>query len=322
MRRVLLALVLIATQVCSASAQSPRKTYVVGILSPGHDEALIGPRQFTLPELGRRGFVEGQNLRVEWRFAGGVAARLPVLAKELVEARVDLIMAISSVAARAAKTATGTIPIVVSFAVEDPVGDGLVASLAHPGGNVTGLALLATEGDLKRLEILREALPGATRIAYLASPVREHVLTPATQFAAASGFELAILTAAGRGDYEGVFEQLARLRPAGLAIGSFPTFFNDASELAERANGMRIPTICQWRDMALSGCTLAYGPPIGPLFERVGWYVARVLNGEPPGQLPIEQPERFELVVNLRAARAVGVTFPPTLLARADEVIE
>jgi putative ABC transport system substrate-binding protein len=283
---------------------------------------MIGPRQFTVPELARRGFVEGRNLRLEWRFAGGVAAKLPVLAQELVETRVDLIVAISSVAARAAKGATSTIPIVMSFAGEDPVADGLAVSLARPGGNVTGLALLAAEGDLKRLEIFRQALPGATRVAYLMSPVREHVLTPATHFASASGFELTILTAAGRRDYEGVFESLARLQPAGLAVGSFPTFFNDASEIAARANGMGIPTICQWRDMALSGCTMSYGPPIGPLFERAGWYVAQVLKGEPPGQLPIEQPDRFELIVNLRAARMLKVALPPALLARADEVIE
>ena len=305
-----------------AFAQAPEKSYTIGVLTPGHDETMIGPRQFTLPELARQGFTEGRNLKVEWRFAGGVAGRLPALARDLVEARVDLIVAVSSVAVRAAKGATDTVPIVMGFAGEDPVADGVVQSLARPGGNVTGLALLAADGDLKRLELLRQAIPDAKRLSYLVSPVRQHVLAPAVRFAAESGFELDILTAEGRADYETAFERLAETRPSGLAIGSFPTFFNDSRELAERANAMRIPTICQWREMAVSGCTLAYGPPIGPLFERVGWYVAKILAGRSPADLPVEQPERFELVLNLRTARTLGVTFPPTFLARADEVIE
>jgi putative tryptophan/tyrosine transport system substrate-binding protein len=322
MTRLFLTSLMMFVWIGSAFPQAAGKNYVIGILTSGHDEAMIGPREFTLPELAHLGFIEGQNFRVEWRFPGGVAERLPALAKELVEARVDLIIGVSTIAIRAAKSATNQIPIVMAFAGDDPVAEGVIQSLARPGGNVTGLALLAAEGDLKRIELLREAMPDAKRFAYLVSPVRRHVLNPAERYATEAGFHLDIMSAATRADYNSVFEGLERERPAALAIGSFPTFFNDIRELTARTRGMKIPTMCQWPEMANLGCTVAFGPPVGPLFKRVGWYVAQVLNGRSPADLPVEQPDRFHLVLNLRAARELGVTFSNNVLARADEVIE
>lgn len=322
MHRLGLAFVCVVILVGVAFGQVPTRTHVIGVLTPGHDEAMIGPRQFTIPELSRHGFIEGRNLKIEWRFAGGVAGSLPGLARELVAARVDLIIAISSVAIKAAQGATDTIPIIMAFSGDDPVAEGIVPSLARPGGNVTGLALMAAEGDLKRLQLLREAMPQAKRLAYLVSPVRRHVLKPAFRYAAETGFELDVVSAESRADYDAAFATLDGTAPSGLAIGSFPTFFNDTRDLVDRANALRIPTMCQWREMAVTGCTFAFGPPIGRLFERVGWYAAKVLNGERPSELPIERPERFELVVNLKSAHALGLDVPPTFVARADEVIE
>jgi putative ABC transport system substrate-binding protein len=303
-------------------AQTPARTYTVGFLTPGHDSKMFGPREFTLAELARQGFVEGRNLKVEWRFAGGADDRLPALARELVAAKVDAIVAVSSGAIKAAKQSTDRIPIIMSFAGEDPVADGLIASLARPGGNITGIVLLGVEGELKRIEMLHETLPTARRIGYLVSPVHQNVVASAREYARRSGFELDVVTAGGRGDYDGIFAVLSHLRPAALAIASFPTFFNDGADLAARADALGIPSICEWREMAVMGCTLAFGPSLGSLFERVGWYVAKVLRGESPGAIPVEQPTTFELVVNLAKARAMGVGIPPAIFARANEVIE
>jgi putative ABC transport system substrate-binding protein len=316
----------VASLVCfgSASATSePQKLWRLGFLSPGYRDQTFGSRITAVEELGRRGFVEGKNLVVDARFAEGLTDRLPELARELAKERPDAVIAVSNPAIRAARQAAPDTPIVMAFAGEDPVNAGLVSSLPRPGGMVTGIALLAAEADAKRVELITHALPGAQRLALLATLYAEHDrIGIARGVAKALGLELLVLQAQNTGDYKTVFGELARFQPAALVIGSSPVFFRDVTDLADRAAALSIPTICEWREMAERGCTYSYGPNLQGLYRTIGSYVARIFNGERPSELPVEQPTKFELVINLKRARELGAEPSPTFLARADEVIE
>jgi ABC-type uncharacterized transport system substrate-binding protein len=321
MRRALIALLLLAIG-GTAFAQSPERVYRLGYVSPGFADNAFRAIRSVGTELARLGFTEGQNLIIDARYADGVAQRLPELAREIARPRPDVIIASTIAAILAARDAAPGTPIVMAFAGEDPIAAGLVDSLAQPGSHVTGIALLATEMDAKRVELTAQALPGARRLALLAPRAEQEGVHLALRAARLLDIDLAVVRAGNRQDYDTAFAEIATADVAGIIIGSWPTFFRDAADLAARAEALRLPIICEWREMALEGCLISYGPRVSALYRLTADYVARLFRGAQPEDMPIEQPTTFELVVNLKAAKALGVTVPDPLLARADEVIE
>ena len=323
-RRALLAGLLTLGVVAKARAQAPGRIYRLGVLGPGDASSwLMSPmRTITLAKLAEYGFAEDHNLQVQVHFGSGES--LPELAQELVTAQPDVIVAISRSAILAARRATSTIPIVMSFIGEDPVAAGLAANITRPGGNVTGLIMLAPELDAKRLELLREAIPDAQRIAVLISNRAEEDQKKATMetIARRLGAELRFFPVSGPNDYVAAFKSMGAWRAQALAVGSAPELFRDATEIARMAADERLPTVCEWREMASAGCLLGYGPNLVELRHRTADYVVRILNGAAPGDLPIEGPTRFEFAVNARTAQKIGVVLLPSILLRADEVIE
>jgi putative tryptophan/tyrosine transport system substrate-binding protein len=303
----------------AAEAQSTGKSYRVGYLSSG--ASVLDPFRQALRELG---YIEGQNLKIEARLAAGRLDRLPALAAELVRARVDVIAAVSPPAIQAAKDATTTIPIVMAFVSIDPVQSGFVDSLAHPGGNITGVAMIADTISGKRLALLKEMLPQAARLAVLA---QVHHSSSTSQAKAARevagnlGIELDLAEVRDSRDYDTALAAVTKRTP-GLFVLANPTFFEDRQQLAPLATKHRLATLCEWREMAEAGCLMSYGPNVFDLYRRVGTYVDRIARGATPADLPVEQPTKFELVINLKTAKALGLTIPPSVLARADQVIE
>jgi putative ABC transport system substrate-binding protein len=269
------------------------------------------------------GYVPDRDLTVETRYADGKLDRLPGLARELVQLQVDVVVAIATVSAQAAKRATTTIPIVL-FPNVDPVAAGLVTSLSKPDGNITGI-LIAPAGTLagKKLDLLREAVPRATRIAFLTpEDPAIHIQIRETQQAAASlGIELPVTTVRG-GDYGGAFASLAAARPAALLVAASTYFVRDRKQIIELAARHRLPAIYEWPEHVDDGGLMSYGSSLTGTTRRVAVYVDRLFKGARPSELPIEQPAELQLVINLRTARALGLTLPPTLIARADRVIE
>jgi putative ABC transport system substrate-binding protein len=269
------------------------------------------------------GYAPGRDLVVDVRYAGGRLVRLPDLARELVRRRPDVIVAISAASARAAKAATATIPIVL-YGNLDPIAAGLVKSLAKPEGNVTGV-LIAPAGTLaaKKLELLKEAVPGAARIAFLApaDPGIKLQVQETRQAAATLGITLAI-TEVQAGDYEGAFAALAAERPGALFVGAHTFFVRDRKRIIALVAKHRLPAIYEWPEHVEDGGLMSYGSSLAGTTRRVAVYVDRLFRGARPGDLPVEQPAEFQLVINLRTARALGLTLPPSLVARADRVIE
>lgn len=317
-RRSILALGLVSCLPAAAQGRAFR----VGFLSFGQ-LSIEGFRKWTLPELAREGFVEGQNLEVIARSADGDAGRVRALAGEILAARPDVVVAVSNPVALAIREIGPAVPIVMAFAGASPVADGLAQSLARPGGSVTGVVMLAEELNLKRIQLAREALPGARRIGILTGPSLVAERVSAIEAAARSlGIELEVVPAAGPETYAEAFAKLQASHVQGLVIASFPSFAANAAHLAKLSEQAGLPAICEWRSMAEAGCLLSYGPSNEELRRRTAGYVVRILRGEPPGSLPMEQAERFELVVNQRTARTLGLEITPLLLARADEVIE
>lgn len=303
-----------------ANAQEPARVYRLGHLALTA-ESERRTREFALPELAQRGFVEGRNLELLTR--SGHAGALSDLARELLATKPDAIIAIGGTAALAAREATNNIPIVM-FA-DDPIGLGLVTSFARPGSNVTGIANMVVELQGKRLGLLLEAIPRARRIAALlqrTSPTRERGEHTLRASAVAAGIELLIYTADSRSDYQSALVAMRASGAEALLIGSAPELYQEGKTLAALALEARLPTSCEWADMARDGCLLGYGANGREMRRRLAQYVALVLSGAKPGDLPIEQPTTFELAVNLKTARALGVTIPPSLLQRADEVID
>jgi putative ABC transport system substrate-binding protein len=271
------------------------------------------------------GYTEGQNLAIEFRWAEGHYDRLPELAADLAARKVDVIVATTGVpSVRAAKAATASIPIVFD-AGADPVALGLVASLARPGGNVTGIAFMTAGLTPKRLELLSELVPRAKVIGLLVNPKNpqtEGIVRDAQEAARAIGVELQILNAGTEAEIDSAFAALTQSHAGGLIAGADP-FFNARRErlIALAARG-GVPTIYQYREFATEGGLISYGPNIAAVYRRVGSYAGRILKGEKPADLPVQRPATFELVINLKTAKALGLTVPQLLLARADEVIE
>jgi putative ABC transport system substrate-binding protein len=269
------------------------------------------------------GFVEGRNVTVEYRWAENHYDRLPALAEDLVQRQVAVI-ASNGPAVKAAKTATATIPIVF-FAGGDPVALGLVASLARPGGNLTGITNLGVELGPKRLELLHELVPAATSFAALINPAFPGAgnQSEAVQAAArALSLQLAVLNASTEGDFDNVFAKLAELRAGGLVIVTDPLFNARQEQLAALAARSAVPTVYQNHEFTAAGGLSSYGASSEDLWRKIGAYAGRIIKGEKPANLPVQQPTKFELIINLKTAKALGLTVPPTLQATADEVIE
>ena len=268
------------------------------------------------------GYVEGRSVSYIYRSAAGRAESVPRLASELVALKPDAIVTASALPVRAVKEATSTIPIVFAT-IADAITAGAVNNLAHPGANVTGFSFLNTELSAKRLELLVEALPNIRRVAVLRDLNTPHEWAEATEEAGHRlGLALQLLEVAGPGTYEAAFEAAVTARADALDILASAFFNSHKARLVELAAKYRLPTMYEHDDFVGTGGLIAYGPNIPDLFRRAAVYVDRILKGAKPGDLPVEQPTRFTLIINVKTANALGLTLPPTLLARADEVIE
>jgi putative ABC transport system substrate-binding protein len=331
MRRIGLAVVLAVSLFLAplvGEAQQADRMYRLGFLAPTAPVAASDPWGFfkhlsaALRELG---YVEGQNLSVERRWAEGDVARLPRLARELVHLKVDVIVALADGAIRAARDATTTIPIVMLTSLSpDPVAGGLIASLAHPGGNITGV-LTAAQDTLagKRLELIKGAVPRSARIGLLSrgDPATQTQVEEAKKAASLLGVKL-IVSDLQNADYDRAFARLVAERPGAVFILASPFFFVDMKRIIALAGKHRLPAIYEWREQAEEGGLMAYGSSLAERSRRAASYVDRILKGAKPADLPVEQPTQFELVINLKTAKALGLTIPQTLLMRADQVIE
>jgi putative tryptophan/tyrosine transport system substrate-binding protein len=272
--------------------------------------------------LGETGYIEGQNLVIEYRWAEGSSDRLPALAADLVGCKVDVIVTQGgTLPALAAKTATSTVPIV--FTGGDPVEQGLIASFARPGGNLTGFTFFLVELVPKRLELLSELVPEARVIALLVNPRSPNSwLGDVQQAARTRGVQLLILKAATESEIDAAFASLVQLHAGALLVGPDPFFTDRRDQLVALAARHAVPASYEWRESVAAGGLISYGPSRTAAYRQVGMYAGRILKGAKPADLPVQQPTTFELVVNLKTAKALGLTVPPSILARADEVIE
>jgi putative ABC transport system substrate-binding protein len=277
-----------------------------------------------LQGLKETGFIAGQNVAIEYRWAEGQYDRLPAMAAELVERKVDLIAAFGPPVAHAAKNATSAIPIVFEVG-SDPVESGLVASINRPGGNATGLSILFTQLTSKRLELLCELVPQARTIALLVnpkSPTAAPSIRGAEEAARAKSLQLSILNASTESEIDTAFAMVVNLKADGLIISADPFFDTRREQLVAPAARYGIPTIYFERGFSASGGLISYGSSLSDAYRQMGIYAGRILKGEKPADLPIQQPTKFELIINLKTAGALGLTVPPKLLFTADEVIE
>jgi putative tryptophan/tyrosine transport system substrate-binding protein len=274
--------------------------------------------------LSETGYVEGQNATIEYRWAEGHYDRLPALAADLVDLKVEVVVAGGGLpSALAAKNATSTIPIV--FIVGDPIASGLVASLARPGGNLTGVGILMTELMPKRLELISELVPQAGVIALLVNPNNpstERLIQDMQEAARVKGVQLPVLKAGAESEFESAFASFVQLHGDALVVSADPYFLARREQLVALASHHAVPTIYEWRESVAAGGLISYGPSLASVSRQAGIHAGKILKGAKPADLPVEQPTRFELVVNLATAKALGLTVPPSILARADEVIE
>jgi putative tryptophan/tyrosine transport system substrate-binding protein len=307
----------------AARAQQPAMP-VIGYLGAGSSATSASTATIFRQILAAAGYVEGRNVAIEYRFAEGKYDRLPALAAELVRRQVAVIVAVPTPAALAAKAATTTIPIVF-IAAEDPVKVGLVANLARPGGNVTGGSVLFAELGPKQLGLLREIVPTAVRIGLLVNPSNVNaadVTKDLTAAGAAMGVQIELVQASNILEIDAAFASLVRKRADALVVGTDSFFFNRRLQLATLATRHAIPAVYNAREYAEAGGLMSYGTSLVEAFRQVGIYTGRILQGAKPADLPVVQSSKFEFVINLSTARAVGIDVSPTLLARADEVIE
>jgi putative ABC transport system substrate-binding protein len=309
-----------------ARAQQPTKIARIGFLATSSPETMITSNAFRqgLRELG---YVEGTNILVEYRTADGKIERFPELLSELIRLNVDVIVAPNTPAARAAQLATTTIPIVVQV-MGDPVGDGLVSSLPRPGGNITGLTFLGPELVPKRLALLKEALPLASRVAALWHPgaygdrTMSEMMRETEAAARTLGVQLRLVGVQGPDELERAFSTMTRERAEALIVFPSPMLFGERRHIVDLAAKHRLASMAMGREFVELGGLIAYGASISDLSRRSATYVDKILKGAKPADLPVEQPTKFELVINLKTAKALGITIPPSLLARADDVIE
>jgi len=312
----------VATWPVAARAQQPAVPEVGMLMSGAPGLPFIDGFQHGLKEAG---YSEGQNVAIEYRWAEDHRDRLPTLAAELVRREVNVIFASGPPAARAAKAATATIPIVFTSA-EDPVKIGLVSSLNRPGGNVTGMSLFYVELGAKRLDLLRALVPTSEVIAILVNPTSstegQEQLKDLPAAARAMGQELIVADASTEGDLEKAFADLVQHRVSALIVASDLLFFSKRDQLVALAARHAIPTIYFERHFVTTGGLISYGPNTNDMYRQAGAYVGRIIKGEKPADLPVIQPTKFELVINLKTAKSLGIIVPQTLLVAADEVIE
>jgi len=334
MRRIGLSVILVVSLFLvplSAGAQQTGKLFRIGLLSPASPSdangkpsdlaVLFTAFQDSLRELG---YVDGQNIKVESRWAEGNYDRLPGLAADLVGLKVDVIVTYGTPASQAAKRATGTIPIVMA-AIIDPVASSLVASLARPGGNVTGQSLMSPDLAEKQLEILKEAVPKISRVAVLhnpANPGNAPQVRHAQDAARTLGVRLQILGARGPSEIDSAFVAMINEHAGGVIVLVDAVLQNNRTRVTNLAARHRLPAVYGLGEYAEVGGLLAYGPNRLDMFRRAATYVDQVLKGAKPGDLPVEQPKKFALIINLKTAKALGLTLPPSLLVRADEIIQ
>jgi ABC-type uncharacterized transport system substrate-binding protein len=307
----------------AARAQQPGKVYRIGVFTAGAP-LMSKTWSIFIDGLKELGWTEGKNIAFEPRYAENNLDRLPELAAELVRLNVDVILAFGTLAPLAAKRASATVPIVMANA-GDPLGSGLVASLARPGGNVTGMSLMAPDLGGKRLELLKEILPWLSRVAVIwnaANPYSALVFEEIRGAAKTLAIELQSLEVRGPGDFDGVLDSAVRKRADALVAVEDPLTFNHRKQIAESCAENRLPAMYGLREYADAGGLLAYGASQEDLLRRAVGFVDKILKGVKPADLPVQQPTKFELVINLKTAKALGLEIPPTLLARADEVIE
>jgi len=325
-RAVILALIL-ALAPLAAQGQPPEKVRRVGYLNPGYLSDPLSQRRLEAFRQGLRdlGYVEGQNIAIESRWAEGKYDRYPALAADLVRLKVDVIVAHGGTATQAVQQATRTIPIVMSL-VLDPVGSGLVPSLARPGGNVTGTSFMGPDLVGKQLQLLKEVVPKVSRVALLrnpANPASVQGLRDAEAAARALGVRLQPLEARNPQEIDSAFAAMTRERAGALLILPDPIFGNQRRQIAELAAKRRLPAIYGGTpEYAEAGGLMVYGPNELDLNRRAATYVDKILKGAKPADLPVEQPTKFELVINLKTAKALGLTMPQSVLSRADQVIQ
>jgi putative ABC transport system substrate-binding protein len=305
------------------SAQQ-KATPVIGVLGGSTPKlAALNTAAFR-QGLSETGYVEGQNVVIEYRWAEGRYDRMPTLAADLVGRKVDVIAAIGGApAARAAKNATSTIPIV--FVSGDPVGDGFIASLARPGGNLTGVSLLTVEVNAKRFELLSELVPQAKVIALLvdpSNPTTKHMMLAVQEAARAKGVQLHILKASTESEIDAAFASLVQRQAGALVVPSDPFFSTRREQIVALAARHAVPAIYEFRSYARDGGLISYGASLMAVYRQIGIYAGKILKGAKPADLPVVQPTTFELVINLKTAKALGIEIPPRLRLSADEMIE
>jgi putative ABC transport system substrate-binding protein len=308
----------------AARAQQPVMP-VIGFLNPASPQGYARPLSAFLKGLGETGYVDGHNVAIEYRWTEGRNDRLPVMVADLVHRQVAVIAATSTTAALAAKAATTTIPIVFEMG-DDPVRLGLVASLNCPGGNVTGVTQTNVEVAPKRLQLLHELVPTASVMALLVNPADPTIAETTTKEMQAAahtlGLQLHVLNASTERDFDAVFAKLIQLRAGGLVIGGGPFLIARQEQLAALTVRHAVPAIFQYREFAMAGGLLSYGADITEAYRLAGNYTGRVLKGDKPADLPVQQVAKVELVINLKTAKALGLNIPLPLIGRADEVIE
>jgi putative tryptophan/tyrosine transport system substrate-binding protein len=322
-RKLVRSVALVTLVMCGAVAQAQQLAKVprIGLLVPGTQSAFSIRTDAFRQGLRELGYVEGQNIVIEYRYTDGKADRLPDLATELVGLKVDVIVTASIPPVLAAKKASSPTPIVFA-AVNDPVAAGLVDSLAHPGGNITGLTNLSPDLDGKRLELLKEAFPKLTRVAYLWNPDAPGTGLAGMQAAASGlGVQLQSLEARSANDFDSAFEAALRERAHALITLPSPVFITHQKRIVEFAAKNRLPAIYSFSDFVDAGGLMSYAPSLLENWRRAAIFVDKILKGTKPADLPVEQPKKFEFIINLKTAKQIGLTIPPNVLARADRVI-
>jgi putative ABC transport system substrate-binding protein len=307
-----------------SQAQQPKQVYKIGYLTATSLSAIADRTDAFRRGLRELGYVEGKNIVIEHRHAEGKLDRLPALATELVRLNVDVIVSAGPGDTKAAKEVTSTIPIIMAQD-SDPVGNRFVASLARPGGNITGLATLAPEISGKRLELLRETVPKLSRAAVFGRSTRpgnEQALTEVELAARMLGVRLQYLDVEGPADIGTAFQAARKGRADGVLVLEGPVFINQRKQIAELAVKSKLPAIYSRAENVESGGLMSYGVSVTDLFRRAATYVDKILKGAKPADLPVEQPTKFEFIINLKAAKQIGLIIPPNVLARADKVIK
>jgi putative tryptophan/tyrosine transport system substrate-binding protein len=308
----------------AATAQQLRKTPRIGVLLAGTPASFSTRAKAFLEGLRDHGYVEGRTIAIEWRWAQDKAERLPELAAELVGLNVDALVTGGTPAAKALKSATRTIPIVMAI-IGDPVAAGLVDSIARPGGNATGFSIVAPDLSGKRLQLLKEIIPGISSVAVMsnvANPQSQIELNEMQIGARTLGLRLQSIQISAEASLENAFERGTSARVQALIVLTDAVLYSQRGRIVALAAANRLPAMYFFREFVQEGGLMSYAPSDTDLFRRAATYVDKVLKGTNPGDLPVEQPTKFELVINLKTAKALGLDVPPTLLARADEVIE